>query len=111
MTSYRFGKHPAKHDYRTLRLKDYVSSGLAPPPASYDVLGRVYKNLKITDPAALFPLDGNRNFSDCTIAALAHAETVFRGLARQRRVMSEKQVLKLYWHLTGGVDSGLVELD
>ena len=33
MNTYRFGKHPPKHDYRTLRLKDYLKPGLeALPP-------------------------------------------------------------------------------
>ena len=29
MSGYRFGKHPPKHDYRTLRFKDYLSRELA----------------------------------------------------------------------------------
>jgi hypothetical protein len=38
MKAYRFGKHPPKQDYRTLRFKNYLMPTLAPPPASYDVL-------------------------------------------------------------------------
>jgi hypothetical protein len=35
MANYRFGKHQAKIDYRTLRFMDYVKSTLgAPPPRS-----------------------------------------------------------------------------
>ena len=111
MSSYRFGKHPAKHDYRTLRFKDYVTDKLAPPPASYDVLPRVYTNLKLSDASKLFPMDGNDQLGDCTIAGIAHAETVFRALVGKEKVPSRSQVVKLYWHLTGGVDSGLNELD
>ena len=69
MPSYRFGKHPVKHDYRTLRFKTYLSKDLLPPPASYDSLGRVYSQLNVSDPTKLFPLDGNDFFGDCTIAA------------------------------------------
>ena len=29
MANYRFGKHPAKHDYRTLRFKNYLKPGIA----------------------------------------------------------------------------------
>lgn len=108
---YRFGKHPPKHDYRTLRFKNYLEPGLAPPPASVDVLSRVYKNLKISDPTMLFPIDGNDTYGDCTIAALAHAVTTYRGLLGHKDIMASKAVVKLYFKLTNGIDSGLNELD
>jgi len=111
MPNYRFGKHPPKHDYRTLRLQKYLTPALAAPPASYDVLTRVYGNLHESDPKALFPMDGNDNYGDCTIAALAHAITDYRGLIGQKKVMRREDVIKLYMHLTGGIDSGLNELD
>jgi len=112
MAKFRFGKHPAKHDYRTLRLKNYLSTGLQPPPDAYDVLPRVYKGLGVSaDPTALFPMDGNDSLGDCTIAALAHATTVYNGLVGKREIPKASTVTKLYMHLTGGVDSGLAELD
>jgi hypothetical protein len=40
MPTYRFGKHPPKQDYRTLRFRNYVTASLAAPPASHDVLPR-----------------------------------------------------------------------
>src|ERR1700730_11264287 len=80
MASYRFGKHPPKQDYRTLRFKDYLLPGLAPPPPSANALTRVYAKLGTTDPSVLFPMDGNDTLGDCTIAALAHAVTTYRGL-------------------------------
>ena len=77
-----------------------------------NVLDRVYSDLKANDPAELFPMDGNDHLGDCTIAALAHAVTTYRGLVGSRKViMPERAVTKLYLHLTGGVDSGLNELD
>jgi hypothetical protein len=111
MTTLRFGKHAPKHDYRTLLLRNYLSSKLADPPASYDVLSRVYTALKISDPTKLFPMDGNDTYGDCTIAALAHAVTVFRGLIGKKKIWDAKSVIKTYMHLTGGIDSGLNELD
>jgi hypothetical protein len=111
MSAYRFGKHPPKQDYRTLRLKNYLSSELAPPPASLNTLDRVYQKLNTSDPTGLFPMDGNDRYGDCTIAALAHAITTYSGLIGTKKVPSAQSVLKLYMHLTGGVDSGLVELD
>jgi len=59
----------------------------------------------------LFPMDGNDTYGDCTIAALAHALTTYRALVGQKKILSRAAVVKLYMHLTGGVDSGLNELD
>jgi hypothetical protein len=111
MAAYRFGKHPPKHDYRTLRFKNYLTPAIAPPPPADNVLTRVYAALKVTDPTKLFPMDGNDTLGDCTIAALAHAETTYSGLIGKEKIMSKQAVVKLYMHLTGGVDSGLNELD
>jgi hypothetical protein len=111
MANVRFGKHPPKVDYRTLRLGTYLGAALAPPPPAFDTLARVYSNLGTNDPTALFPMDGNDTLGDCTIAALAHAVTTYEGMVRKREIMSKKAVVKLYMHLTGGVDSGLNELD
>ena len=111
MANYRFGKHPPKVDYRTLRLSNYLKPGIAAPPASFNVLTNVYAKLGTDDPTKLFPMDGNDTLGDCTIAALAHAETIFRSLLGKEKIASRTSVVKLYMHLTGGVDSGLNELD
>lgn len=111
MASYRFGKHPPRVDYRSLRLKSYLKPTLAAPPATYDVLARVYARLKSSDPTVLFPMDGNDQLNDCTIAAVAHALTVYRGLTGKKSILTLPVISKFYYHLTGGIDSGLVELD
>ena len=112
MPNYRFGKHPPKVDYRTLRFASYLTPALAAPPATYNVLAtRVYPELNTTDPTVLFPMDGNDTLGDCTIAALAHAETVYHGMLGKKEIMAKQAVIKLYMHLTGGVDSGMNELD
>jgi hypothetical protein len=98
-------------DYRTLRFRDYLTPKLAPPPNSDDVLARVYAKLNQNDPTKLFPMDGNDTYGDCTIAGLAHAEKVFRGLIGKSKIMPATSVVKLYFQLSGGVDSGLNELD
>jgi hypothetical protein len=111
MEGFRFGKHPPKIDYRTLRLRDYLTPALPPPPPSVDVVGRVTAatNQAVT---ALFPMDGNDQYGDCTIAALAHADTLYQALVKKNpKILPQKAVVKLYLHLTGGVDSGLNELD
>jgi len=110
--SLRFGKHPAKKDYRTLRLGTYLTPGLAAPPPAFDVLAsRVYEKLGTIDPRVLFPMDGNDNLSDCTTAAVAHAITVFNGMIGKRNIMDPNDVTKLYLHLTNGLDCGLHALD
>ena len=96
MANYRFGKHPPQVDYRTLRFKDYIKSSLAAPPATYNVLTDVYKNLKTTDPTKLFPMDGNDSVGDCTCAGLAHAITTYSGLVGKKTIMAKAAVLKLY---------------
>jgi hypothetical protein len=111
MANYRFGKHPPQVDYRTLRFKDYIKATLAAPPATYNVLTDVYKNLKTNDPTKLFPMDGNDTVGDCTCAGLAHAITTYSGLVGKKTIMAKAAVLKLYYHLTGGPDTGLNELD
>jgi len=112
MSSYRFGKHPPKVDYRTLRFATYATSKLPAPPPALNVLSRVYKELDTTNATALFPMDGNDTLGDCTIAALAHADTVYNGLiAKPAKIMAQQDVIKLYEQMTGGVDSGLNELD
>jgi hypothetical protein len=111
MPNHRFGKHPPKRDYRTLRFKTYLTPGIAAPPPSYSVLPDLYKGLGTNDPTKLFPMDANDQYGDCTIAALAHAITVYQGKVGKKHIMSTKDTVKVYLHLTGGVDSGLNELD
>lgn len=111
MNTYRFGKHPPKNDYRTLRLENYLKPKLTAPPASYNVLTQVYKNLKITDPTVLFPMDGNDTLGDCTCAAVAHAITVYSGKDGTNNIWDVAGVEKFYYTLTGGTDSGCNELD
>lgn len=107
----RFGKHAPKHDYRTFRFPSYAAN-LPEPPAEVNNIRRVADALPpSTDLAKLFPMDGNDRYGDCTIAAIAHAVTFFKGLLGIRKVMAESSVLKLYRHLTGGEDTGLNMLD
>src|ERR1019366_4506065 len=111
MSQLRFGKHATKNDYRTLQLKNYLTAKLPAPAASHDVLAQVYSKLKISDPTQLFPMDGNDRYGDCTIAALAHASTVYNGLIGKKKIPAQNDVTKLYFHLTVGADSGMNELD
>jgi hypothetical protein len=111
MSIVRFGKHPPKLDKRTLHLKKYLTPALPPPKPAYDVLPTVYQKLKVSDPAKLFPMDGNDTLGDCTIAGAAHAITVYSGLIGKNHIMAKDAVVKTYKQLTGGPDTGLNELD
>lgn len=102
----RYGKHPRKNDYRTLKFKNY-SSQLADPPAEVYQLNRTKAPVK-----TLFPMSGNDKYGCCTVAASAHAITLYRIMAQQSvLIANEKDVVKKYFSLTGGVDSGLNSLD
>jgi hypothetical protein len=56
-------------------------------------------------------MDGNDTLGDCTIAAVAHAVTLYRGLFGTEKIMPASAVIALYKQLTGGPDTGLHELD
>ena len=108
---YKFGKRPARTDARTLRMEKYLLATLPMAPPSYNNLARVEAKLGISDPTKLYPMDGNDQFGDCTIAALFHAETTYHGLIGVKSIASTKTVTNLYFKLTDGEDSGLAELD
>jgi hypothetical protein len=107
----RFGKHPPKFDYRTLRLANYLTPQLPDPPASYNALTQVFEKLDTDNVEELFPMDGNDVAGDCTIAAMAHAITIYGGRVGKSKIMSTKSCLSLYRRLTGGPDTGLNMLD
>lgn len=108
---YRTGKHPPKRDYRTLCFGNYLAPTFPPPPAQYDGLAEVGNRLKVARPISLFPMDGNDRYGNCTMAAAAHAVTVYRGLIAQQQIPTEQSVIKTYLQLSGGIDSGLNMLD
>ena len=105
----RFGRLPpaAEKVVKTLKLKDYLTADLPAATPPYNALTRVFAALGTNDVATLFPMDGNDTVGNCTIAALAHASTVFNGLVGVRNVMTAAQCTELYFQLTGGADSGL----
>lgn len=48
---------------------------------------------------------------NCTVAGAAHGVTVYHGMVSQEHVPAQSEVIRIYNHLTGGVDSGLYLLD
>ena len=84
---------------------------LPPAPPAFDVLGRVLSvRREARTPAKIadfFPMDGNDTIGDCTIAGIAHAQTIWRGMAGAYAVLPAQYCESLYFRLTGGADSGL----
>src|ERR1017187_8792598 len=104
-----FGKLSKRSDYRTLRFQDFITPALAAPPTSDSILARVLANLKASA-QTLFPMDGNDQYGDCTIAARAHAVTVFQGLTSKEVIFPPAMVEKLYFSLAGEQDTSIDEL-
>jgi hypothetical protein len=102
----KFGKLDKVFDDRNLLLKNYLDPSLI-PVLTYSNSSIVYNKLKINNPAVLFPLDGNGTYGDCVMCGVAHSQTVWNGLIGHKKIMSEKSVIKTYFKLTSGEDSGL----
>jgi|MudIll2142460700_1097286.scaffolds.fasta_scaffold05468_12 hypothetical protein len=106
----RFGKKPPVRDYRTFLLQNYVRDDIPKPPDSLNALDRVYRNLNQSDPTYLFPMMANDEIGDCTIVGMAHGDTVWSGMIGNLSIYPVELVKKIYFHLTGGDDTGLAML-
>jgi hypothetical protein len=62
-TEVKLGKHPVRHDPRTLLMAKYVLPGLPPPPPTQDWGSKVGAN---------WGMMGNDKIGDCTCAAAGH---------------------------------------
>jgi hypothetical protein len=96
---YKGGRLPA---FRPPGLKTFLEyatkTKLPKPPATFKA------------PAGPYPIDGNDEYGDCTIAGVAHAIAAWNRLYSQKdRVPAQQTIIRLYLKLTGGQDSGLVE--
>lgn len=107
----RFGKLPPKTDYRTLLFSSYVKDDLPDPDEKVSQSDRVYLNLDRKPIPELFPMYKNDLIGDCTICGMAHGITVYHGMVDQLHIPLEQNVVKTYYHLSGGIDSGLYLLD
>ena len=106
----RFGKLPAKADYRTLLFSNYLRDDLPLPPPMMSQRVRVCANLGLPT-ETLFPMDANDEMGNCTIAAAAHGLTIYHGMVKETHIPTTQSVVKIYKGLTGGDDSGLYLLD
>jgi hypothetical protein len=108
--SLRFGKKPPLRDYRTLQFGMYLKDDIPEPPSATNLTKRVCANLGYK-PEYLFPLLSNDTLGNCTVVGMAHGSTVYHGMVSQLHIPCQSEVIRIYNHLTGGVDSGLYLLD
>lgn len=95
---YKLGKLPATRLAGVGMLGDYVSSKLPSPPATVSV------------PNTNYPMDGNDQYGDCTIAGVAHLIAAWNvEVSEQDAVPDGSSVVSTYEQLTGGADTGLNE--
>ena len=75
----KLGRKAIKTDSRTLAFGDYLTPALPPPPKTADW----------TKGIASWGMMLNDTLGDCTIAALAHSITTYRGLLGTRKIMAK----------------------
>lgn len=103
MSSLKLGRLPARRPFGLGDLVEYVQGKLPAPPADVHYGGLVKSG---------FPMDGNDQYGDCTIAAVAHMLQTWNAETEEAdKIPTEQQCIDTYFQLTGGVDSGLVEAD
>jgi len=98
--SFKYGKLAARQVFGLKPLSVYAEGPLPAAPASVSV------------PAAAYPIDGNDQFGDCTMAGVAHLDAAWDaevGVADP--VPDDQEVVRTYFELTGGQDTGLNEAD
>jgi hypothetical protein len=100
---FRLGKATAKRDKRNLKFRAVLRA--APKlPKNYD-FDMTHKGI----PTPMFANDLN---GDCVIAGRAHQTLRFENIEQGSVLMiTDRDVLREYYHETGGPDSGLVVLD
>lgn len=90
------GKHPVRHDPRTLKLADYITDLPSPPPAR-DWTAKLGEDLGML---------GNDRLGDCTCATAAHMIQVWTSQIGMITMPSEREVIEAYMAVGGydGVD-------
>lgn len=97
----RLGKLDPQFPAAVKSLHYYITQPLPPAPASVDYAKAVVEG---------FPMDGNDEYGDCTMAAAAHLIQAWNAETGIRMpVPTEPDVVAQYLKLSGGQDTGLVE--
>jgi hypothetical protein len=95
---YKLGRLPATRPFGVSDLSVYAVGRLPAPPTEVAV------------PKATFPMDGNDQYGDCTMAGVAHLISAWNAEVKEKEAIpSSKAVVAEYLKLTGGQDTGLNE--
>jgi hypothetical protein len=103
----KLGARPPRRDPRTLRLGAYLTSALPPPPIARDWSSKV----------DTWPMYGNDEIGDCTIAAAGHQVQAWTANANTEVTFADQAIYDSYAAVTGwnpndpATDAGAVELD
>ena len=98
MTDLKLGRLAATRPFGVRNLTAYATTRLPLPPASVGV------------PNASYPMDGNDQYGDCTIAGVAHLLAAWNAeVDESDPVPNQTEVVNQYFTLTGGPDTGLNE--
>ena len=98
MSAFRLGKLPATRLAGVRDLAAYAVGKLPAPPAQVAV------------PKASYPLDGNSEYGDCVMAGCGHLVAAWDAeTGKTDPVPDQDEVVRTYFELTGGPDSGLNE--
>src|SRR5215469_4830687 len=104
MSVYQLGRLPAQRPAALADLDVYATGKLPPPPPTFAVPGE--RN------PGIYPIDGNDQYGDCTIAGVAHLIEAWNVEVHQHdAIPSGVAVVEEYFDLTEGQDSGLNEAD
>lgn len=98
----RFGKAAPQFPQGLKEFGSYLKAGAAlpSPPNAVDHFSAV----------STWPMDGNDQYGDCTLAAAAHAIQLWNQVTgRNDPLPSLPAIVAEYFKLTGGADTGLVE--
>ena len=103
----KLGKGPALIDPRTLKLENYLTDKLAPPPVAVDNTAGIKSfGMMLNGPntyGAPIPEEG---LGDCTIAACGHAEQVWSAVARKVEQTPPDSIILSKYELWCGYKAG-----
>lgn len=96
------GKLPAKIDHRTFQFADYLRLGQLPTPPDTLTNSKYVKS---------WGMMLNDTLGDCVVAGGGHYIKLCVDSTGKNWTVPDWRVHDTYFHLTGGQDTGLVELD
>jgi hypothetical protein len=87
----KLGKHPVRHDPRTLKLAKYFTAAIPPPPSTCDwIKGKGNFGMMLND-----------QLGDCAIAAPGHQEQIWTMNASTELTLPDNAILKAYEAVSG----------